>query len=147
MFAQRQAVLFEFGTEDVAGASAVGEQVPHGDLRGQVLVRVVGQVRADGVIQRQQAGLDQLQRRHGGEHLVHRADAELGVGRVRRAALSVGKAPGVLEQDFTVAGHEHGAGELVGPGERPGAGRQRRHRLGFAHSVQDEIERDSTPPR
>ena len=110
-------------------------------LRGQVLVRVVGQVLADGVVQRQLAGLDELQRRHGGEHLVHRADAELGVGRVRRAALSVGKAPGVLEQDLAVAGDEHGAGELVCPGELLGAGRQRRHRLAFAHSVQDEIDR------
>ena len=81
---------------------------------GEVLVGVVGQVRGDRLVQRQHAGLDQLQRRHGGEHLVHRADPELVSWRVGRSRLTVGQPPRLLEQHLAIAGDQHGTGELVG---------------------------------
>ena len=63
MVAQRQAALDELGAENVAGAAGVREQVPHGDFRGDLLVRIIGQDLADGIVQRQLARFDELQRR------------------------------------------------------------------------------------
>jgi hypothetical protein len=50
VLAQAQTVALEFGAEDVAGASGVGEQVAHRYLGRDVLVGIVGQVFADGVV-------------------------------------------------------------------------------------------------
>ncbi len=128
-------------TEDVAGAAGVREQMPEGDLGSHVLVGIAGKMLADGVVQRELARLDELQRRDGGEHLVHRSQAEPRVERHGSALLPVGAAPGLLEQHLAVPRHQHGAGELVLLRQLLGPGRERRQGLRLGHPRDREVVR------
>jgi len=67
-----------FGREDIPCAAGVREQLLDGH-RGHFLVRVVGKVPGDRCVQRKLAGLNELQRCHGREHLAHGAEAKFGV--------------------------------------------------------------------
>jgi hypothetical protein len=73
----------ELRPEDVPCPAGVRQQVVDRDLGGELSVRVVGEVRAEGRRELHLAGLDQLEDRDRGEHLVHRPDAEACLDRIR----------------------------------------------------------------
>ena len=100
-------------------------------LAARSLVGIVGQIFADGIVQRELARLDELQRRDRGEHLVHRSDAELRVECYGSAGLPVGAAPGPLQQNLAVPRDEQGAGELIVFREIVGTGGERRQGARF----------------
>jgi hypothetical protein len=91
----------------------VGEKVTYGHLRSDVRVRIVTEVLADWVVKRELSLLDELQRRDGGEHLVHRADAKARLERVRDVSFAIRLPVGVCEANFAVLCHEGRAAEPV----------------------------------
>jgi len=110
---QLQPVGLVLRPEDVARAARVREQVMDGDLRRDLLVGIVGEVGAERGVQLDLPRLDELEHGDGGEHLVHRPDAELGRHLVLGARLPVGEAVGVGEDDLASLGHEGGPREAV----------------------------------
>src|SRR5579863_7973488 len=74
-----ETMLIEFRAEEIAGATGVGEQMVDGNFCGDVFIRIVGKNFAQGGGELEFSGLHQLQRRNGGEHFVHGADAEASV--------------------------------------------------------------------
>ena len=138
--AQLVAVGVEVGAEDVAGAAGVGQQLMDGDLGRDVAVGVVGEVGAEGSGELDLAGLDQLEDRDRGEHLVHRPDAKARPDGVRDPSVAVGQSVGVAEEHAVVLGDQHRAGELVLARELVAAGRERLQRVRFGHPVQDEVQ-------
>jgi hypothetical protein len=65
-------------------------------------VGVFGEVFAEGSGELELARVDQLEDRHGGEHLIHRADAKARPARVRDPSLAVGQPVGVAEEHVVV---------------------------------------------
>ncbi len=112
--AQFEAVRVELGTEEVPGASGVGEQILDGDLCGDVLVRIVGEEFAERIVERELALLCELKNGDGGEHLVHGADAETGIEGVGGLVLAVGETVGLGKDWLALAGEENIAGEGSG---------------------------------
>jgi hypothetical protein len=100
---------------------------------------VGGQVLAEGGGELHLAGLDQLEDRDRGEHLVHRPDAKPRPDGVRDPSAAVGQHVGMPEEDPPLLGDQHGAGELILARELLGAGRERLQRVRFRHPVQREV--------
>ncbi len=73
----------------------------------------IGVIGRNRIVELELALLGELQNRGGGELLGDRADAKLGVERIRYIPLAVGEAIGLLENDFAVFGNEDGATESI----------------------------------
>ena len=103
----------ELRAEDVTGPAGMREQLMNRDLLGDLPVGVVGEVRAEGRLEIDLAGFDQLQDRHSREHLVHRSDPKAGLDHVRGLPLAVGEPVSFAEQHVAVLRDQHRAAEPV----------------------------------
>src|SRR5207249_6506309 len=81
--AQLQPVDLKLRAENVSGPAGVRQQMIDRDLAGDVLVGVIGQVFPQRIVEPQLTRLHELQRRRGGEHLVHGAVTKAGLRPVR----------------------------------------------------------------
>jgi hypothetical protein len=106
-------VAVEFGAEDVACASGVGQQVMDGDFLRHITVRIVFEVPADGIVKAEFARLGELGDGNGREHLVHRAEVEFRVRAVGNFLLAIRHAPGAADHLPAVPRHADRAGETV----------------------------------
>ena len=147
MALERQAILGKERTEEITRAAAVREQVPDRDLRRDLLVRIVRQDLSHRVVERQFAGLDQLERRRGGEHLVHGAVSELRLEGIRRAIVPIGQSHRFLPQHLAPPAHQHRARKLIQLGHLVDARSERRQRLGLGEPHQREIRRPRRVPK
>ena len=86
----------------------------NGDFCGDVFVRIVGEILADGSSEFYFSGLHELERGHGGKHFVHGADAETGVQFVFDFLFAIGQAVGAGKNAFAVFRDHHGAGKMIG---------------------------------
>src|SRR6266542_455399 len=103
-----------------------------GDLAGDVLVRVIGEVRAERIRELDLAGLYELYYRHRGEHLVHGSDAKARVERVRDPPFAICQSVGAAEEDLAVLLDQHRAAELSRRGYPAQRGLDARDVFGFA---------------
>ena len=94
----------------------------------------------DGVVQRELALLDELQRRHRGEHLVHRPDAEPRVGSVGVPTSRFSRPQALRSKSFPSRATEQRAGELTLACELRGAVGKRRQRVRLCQSVENEVQ-------
>ncbi len=95
----------------------MSQELMDGHLFAYVSVRPGGQVLSDLVVEGELSLLRELRDRDRGEHLVHRAEVELGVHAIRSLEGSAREAPRPLNDDFPLPRHHHRTGELIGGGE------------------------------
>jgi hypothetical protein len=111
---QFEAMGIKLRAEKVSGAAGVREELVDGYLRGDVLVRIVGQVFAHRVVERDLARLHELENRDGRKHFVHRANAKFRGERVGSFLFAVGHAVGSGENRFAILRQQHGTGKFIG---------------------------------
>jgi hypothetical protein len=109
-------MCLELGSEDVARSARMREQLMDGDLRGELLVRVIGDVRDERRFELHLSRLHELQDGGGGEHLVHGAESKARVERVCDVSLAIGEAVRGHNERLAAAREEHGTRKTVGVG-------------------------------
>src|SRR5262249_28795442 len=82
-------MLIELWTKDVACASGVSRHLFNCHLRGNVFIRIVGEVIAEGCFQIEFAVLYKLKCGDCGEHLVHRSESEARLQSVWRLLFTI----------------------------------------------------------
>src|SRR5271156_4709359 len=86
----------------------------NGDLGGDLLVGVIGDVLPERIGQLDLAGFDELQDRDGCEHFVHGADAKTRIERVGNLLFAVRQSIGAAEEHLAVLRDQHGPGKAAG---------------------------------
>ena len=114
-----EAVGGVLGGEDVACSAGMAEQLAYGHASGEVVIGVVGPVRSDGFVEERACPAGTSWRiASGGKHLIHGAEAELGVDAVGNLLRGVGEPPCLFEDDIVFVREEAGTGKGVVSVER-----------------------------
>jgi len=106
-------VFVEFRAEEVAGSSGVREQVMDRDFGGELFVGVIAEVLPERVAELYLAHLRKLKYGDGGEHLVHRADANLRVELIGDLLLAVRQTVGAGEDGLAAFDDEHSTCKFI----------------------------------
>lgn len=77
------------------------------------MVGIAGPVVGDNAVKRELTRSNELQDRDGCEHFVHRAEGKLGIDRVFDFLITVGQAPGSIENGMALPRNQNGPGKLV----------------------------------
>src|SRR3954468_9249952 len=88
--------------EIIIKAGSVCQQVMNLYLFRDFLIRIIGQNLANRIIERELSLLDELSNRHGGHHLVHRAEIKLGIYSIGNVISLAGETIGILEDGLTI---------------------------------------------
>jgi hypothetical protein len=94
------------------------QKLLNGSAVSEFTVGIIRQVVFEWIVEMDAPVFYELHRGDGGEHLVHRSDAEAGIDAVRNVTFAIGKTVSPLEKNPATVGDQDDAGESVIAGAR-----------------------------
>ncbi len=103
----------KLGTEEVAAAAGMGQQVMNRHLRRQITIGIIRKKLYQWIRELELARLGQLQNRDGCKHLVHRADPEARMESIRNLLFAVGQTIGAAKHRPAVLRYQDGSRKTI----------------------------------